>query len=514
MESSLEDYGYEDDRFENTVSPNFHCPICLNVLKEPKMCRRNEHVFCSPCIIRHLANSSTCPQCMEELTVKTLRRPPRVFMNCLFELSINCDYFSRGCRQFVQLGDLNTHVMNCRFAPVRFSKDGHAVGINKRDRIRQDIEVCEFKKVECRDCGKMRKEIDELRMNLKAVRDELPFIKEEIVNEVRAMVDEVKHELRPAMGLSRVEPRIQETKREDIVIAVGYNNISNVSSSVETFSWEKRGWTLLPQMKQSRARAASVVHESRIIVVGGQADLRPTDNMETMRFDEEPLHWVQFPAKLPGKYSGHNTVVYQNSLIVIGGYGGVTSGETSNAIHEVLLIPPYSTKLLCRMPRPIQYPGSQLLNDKILILGGKTSNESKDSVDCAILYDIRRNQFIHTASLPYAVWGMATVRWGKKVIAVGGRDKNDKVLNDVFMYDIETQERKMLPPMKHKRSGCSATITGSVIVVMGGWNKKHGYLNSVEYFDLYLGRNSWKELPQMIERRCWATAVVKPAVWR
>ena len=90
MESRLQKYGYEDERFEHTVSPSFHCPICLNVLKEPKMCRNNEHVFCSVCINQHLANSSTCPQCMEELTVETLHRAPRVLMNYLSELTIDC----------------------------------------------------------------------------------------------------------------------------------------------------------------------------------------------------------------------------------------------------------------------------------------------------------------------------------------------------------------------------------------------------------------------------------------
>ena len=112
MESNGNQQGYEDNRFENAVSQNFHCPICLNVLKEPVMCRRNQHYFCTSCITRHLGNSPTCPTCMEELTVETLTQVPRIVTNCLSELNIRCDYFSRGCREFVQLGNLATHVAN------------------------------------------------------------------------------------------------------------------------------------------------------------------------------------------------------------------------------------------------------------------------------------------------------------------------------------------------------------------------------------------------------------------
>ncbi|CAB4029907.1 kelch 20 [Paramuricea clavata] len=53
-----ENYGYEDSRFEKAVDAHFHCSICYNVLKEPMMCRNNEHIFWNerenrkPCIQR------------------------------------------------------------------------------------------------------------------------------------------------------------------------------------------------------------------------------------------------------------------------------------------------------------------------------------------------------------------------------------------------------------------------------------------------------------------------------
>ena len=101
---------------------------------------------------------------------------------------------------------------------------------------------------------------------------------------------------------------------------------------------------------------------------------------------------------------------------------------------------------------------------------------------------------------------MATVGLGDNIIIIGGRDKNGNELNTVVSYNITNENSKMLPLMKHKRSHCSAVVTGNVIVVMGGWNRESKALNSVEIFSL--DNYFWEELPPMNEARYSATAVV------
>ena len=71
------------------------------------------------------------------------------------------------------------------------------------------------------------------------------------------------------------------------------------------------------------------------------------------------------------------------------------------------------------------------------------------------------------------------------------------------MYHIETGRSERLPSLKHKRRGPSAVIMHDVIVVLGGWNKEEGYLNSVESFTM--GDDQWRELPRMKEERGNAT---------
>ncbi len=99
------------------------------------MCRHNEHLFCRACITKHLMNSQTCPTCMEPLTLDTLTQAPRGIRNLLAELKIGCEFFERGCKMFVELGDLERHVADCGFAPAVCSNAGCQFEVNKQDLI-------------------------------------------------------------------------------------------------------------------------------------------------------------------------------------------------------------------------------------------------------------------------------------------------------------------------------------------------------------------------------------------
>ena len=94
---------------------------------------------------------------------------------------------------------------------------------------------------------------------------------------------------------------------------------------------------------------------------------------------------------------------------------------------------------------------------------------------------------------------------GENVIVIGGADQDDKTLNTVVIYNVETGKSHMLPEMKCKRKGCMAVVSQGGIVVMGGEDEHNRVLNSVECFTF--DRYSWEDLPPMNEARYEATAV-------
>ena len=506
--------GYEDDRFENVVSKNFHCPICFNVFKDPVMCQRNQDNFCRPCITRHLENSERCPSCQDELTLETLNKAPRILPDYLSELKIRCDYFHRGCREFVQLGNLERHVNDCGFTPVLCSNEKCRHEINKRDRIHHETEVCEFRKVKCHNCFEIRKELNEMKMNLKTASEKIDKLEEIKVDlaTVKDKLDTNNEENRNMF--ERLATDIQKTQEKIMKQVRGADNDTNNISAVvaggsdlctvEMFDWSKRTWTPLQPTKKCRYGATSFSYQNHIIVAGGNGC---TDNMEAINTNPimDSTQWTDFPAKLPGKLSGHSSVVYNERLITIGGYDGCKH-TYSDSIHEVLLVQPYTRNLVSRMPRPRSYHGAQLCNnDKVLIVGGTPTRSFKNSFDSVLMYDINKKECKQMPPLPFAVSDIATVGWGDNVIVIGGIDGHGKVLSTVVIYNVQTGKSHMLPEMKCKRRGCTAAVSRGSIAVMGGVDEQYQVLNSVEFFSF--DRYSWEDLPSMNEARRWATAV-------
>ena len=207
-----EQYGYEDSRFEKDVDENFHCSICYNVLKEPRTCRNNDHIFCLACISQHLkVNSQTCPECNEHLSVDTLRRP-RVVNNVLSKLKINCDHASRGCPEFTCLEDLKTHVANCGYAPVLCSNAECGMEINKQDKVRHETEVCEYRKMKCHDCGQIQETVGRLEGNLMERQGKVEAAVKEINTKMDKNMETVK-EMNKEIN-EKVEASNEQTKQE------------------------------------------------------------------------------------------------------------------------------------------------------------------------------------------------------------------------------------------------------------------------------------------------------------
>ncbi len=559
--STEQKYGYDDSRFEKDVDEHFHCSICYNVLKEPRTCRNNEHVFCLACITQHLTvNSQTCPECNEHLSVDTLRRP-RVLTNYLSKLKINCDHASRGCPEFTCVEHLTTHVANCGFTPVLCSNENCGMEINKQERDHHEILVCEYRKVKCHDCGQIQEDVGRLEGNLVELdgkveaaekkmgnnhaeiktivgklEEKVEAVKnrqDEIKQQVKKEVNEVKREIKDVKeNLSKVNKDVDEVKvmmsqllekfnmleltnklpsptegmlnthRPDILIAGGSG--PKAGRSTEIYSWEKNGWFEVSPMNEEHRGASSLIFNDQLFVVGGELSKR----IETLDLNELPLKWMKFPGELSYKCCDHQTVVYQQRVFLIGGYNH-DQRRRSNMISQLLLTSPSTMNELCQMPNPRKCLGAEIFRDKVLVLGGEKSTACKDYLDSVLEFNPRKNKCKVLPQLPHPLSRMATVRWRDQVVVLGGRDKHDDVLNDVFMYNCKTGKTTAMPSMLEKRYRCCAVITGDRILVMGGANEKHEVLSSVECFTM--GGSTWEYLPAMNKARWGAVAEVLPS---
>ena len=564
-------HGYEDCRFEYDVEEHYHCCICYNVLKEPRMCRNNGHVFCHDCITEHLqAKSQTCPECHEHLTVDTLCWP-RVLNDHLSKLKINCDFASRGCPEFICVEDLQTHVANCAHSPVLCSNQECGMVVNKQEKVYHETVVCEYRKVEQYGFEHIRADVGVLKRNLAKLDRELKATNQKIGNnpvetkkiignlegslnkldenvealnkrhnemkqEIKKEVGEVKKEVRDLReNLSKVNKDVGEVKvmmsqmleklntleqrkkppaspveeimnipKEDILVAGGHCLSYKTGKSTEIFSWEKNGWFEVSPMNDEHIGASSFIYRDQLFIVGGDGSKK----IETLDLTELPLQWMKFAGALPYKCDDHQTVVYQQRIIHIGGYIS-NKARRSNVISELQLTSPCSMKELCQMPEPRDCHGAELFEDKILILGGQKSHYCKHAMDSVLEFDAKTSRCKELLPLPHPLTEMGTVRWRDQVVMLGGRNKDGQVLNDVFMYDCKTGRTKVLPSMLEKRYECCSVITGDTIVVMGGMNEYDESVSSVECFTM--GSSAWEYLPAMTKARYRAVAEILPA---
>ena len=558
--------GYDEERFVTTVNRNFLCLICFNVLKDPVLCPRNQHCFCHGCITKHLENSQRCPTCADELTEETLAEPQRMIKDYLNELNIRCVYNDRGCEEIVQLQHLDQHEDSCGFTPAVCTNPGCGATLNKRDLSIHESELCEYRKLKCHSCGEITKTLANMEKRIKRIetnqanvqkdmekkfanleknmatnttmQNNMAILETKLAESVEkneqnmakntaymegkleAVNNEVKG-LKTALVeafdqmkdvLVKMDGKIEENTRkvrnapsgdrENIIVAGGLGN-----DSVEMFNWRQRTWSPLQSMPKKRLGATSFVYNNQIVIAGGYCGGSGyLDDMIRMNVDLLPdlsIHWNEFPVKLPAKLAYHSCVMHDNKLMVTGGdYGNAASDK----IQEVQVVPPYTVKTLSRMPERRENHCTEIFQDSLLIIGGSTTSRFQDSLRIVVLYDIKNNVCKQLAPLPYEVSLMATVRWGDNVVVVGGADKHGKALNTVIMYNVKTEQSRMLPPMRCKRRGCAAVVVGNNIVVLGGVDEYYQILKSVESFNFE--RNTWQELPEMSKARRSHTAVV------
>jgi hypothetical protein len=500
--------GYDTNRFHSTVQESFICAICLGVLQDPVQCENNEHYFCSGCIKQHLEKTShSCPTCQDKLTVETLRKAPRVVVECVSHYKISCDHATRGCDAVLALGDLQAHVRECDFMPVSCSNKGCDEVLSKRDVKRHEIELCRFKTTTCDDCGEkmprhkygahgcvLRRDFDEMKKHLAEVK----VTQHEMMNEMREGMQRITIAIEKLEKSSRNVSNVVNSMYSDIVVIAGMDpETDKALSSVERFNFFNQTWKPLAELKIGRIGAAAVVFENQILVCGGAiGDVSgdPTDSIEVLDLNVNPPTWQEFAVNLPIEVGGHKCVVYGNRLLII---GGQTKEKSLDAIYELLLVPPYSSKLLCRMKKERTCHGVEVFDDKVLIAGGQGAETDVE------IFDITRNECVEMPPLPSPLFGMATVRHDETMLLVGGQDNENNISNEIVEYDFKSGQSKVLVVMETEGVVFSAVYSGNTLVVIRVTEDDPG---SVDCFNFL--SNSWKKLPSITKTRILASAVV------
>jgi hypothetical protein len=403
---------------------------------------------------------------------------------------------------FIRLEELDSHVENCDFAPVKCSNEQCGMEINKREIIHHESTVCEYRKVKCHNCVKIEQDVEGMKEKLERRMEGMKEKTEGIaadVDQVKALMVQMLQKLRFLENTIQMSSAINHASNaliEDILVAGGMDNGDNALKSVERFSWKNNVWERVSSMSIGRVEATSFVYENQLFVAGGCK----SDVIEVSNLNEGPLQWAISQALLPFQCKSLRSVVHQNRAILF------CACRKTDYCAELCLTTPYTSKQLCNLPGPARkHYRVVAFEHKVLIFGGR-SVITEHLLDSVLEFDLSTNEFKEMHPFPCAVSSMAGVRWGDQAVLIGGFDE-DGPSKKVFMYDSKTGNTTALPSMLEERSACAAAITGNTIVVMGGKGTPDR-LRSVEAFTL--GSYSWRYLPAMNDIRSVSTATVLP----
>ena len=414
--------------------------------------------------------------------------------------------------------------------------------INKQDKVRHETEVCEYRRVKCHDCGQIQEDVETLKRSLLELDGKVETTNKKIENnhiEMKEVVGKLEGGLveldeKVKTGQDQIEKEIKEVKkdldkvkvmmiqvleklnmleqhnkvsspaaeilntpREDILVTAG---TGGAVKSTETYSWEKKCWIKVSDMNEEHWLSSSFIYNNQLFVVGGFL----TKTIETLDLNELPLKWMKYDGELPYSCHDHQTVIYQQRIIHIGGYN--RHQRQSDMISELQLTSPCTLRKLCQMPEPRSCHGAEIFEHKVMIFG---EHHGQRCLNTVLEFDLKKNECKKMPPLPHPLSSMATVCWRNQVVVLGGCNEREKALNDVFMYDCKTGKTTALPSMLEKRYRCCVAITGDTIVVMGGCNEDGETLSSVECFTM--GGSAWEYLPAMNETRTGAVAEVLPS---
>ena len=548
-----EKYGYEDSRFEKDIDEHFHCSICFNVLKDPRTCKNNEHAFCLDCISEHLrVNSETCPECKEDLTVATLRRP-RLLNNYLSKLKINCDHAIRGCLEYIYVEDLESHAGSCGFAPVMCSNENCGMVINKQEREHHETVVCEYRKEECLDSGKLHEAVERLKGRLielegkvetnhvemkrivgkmegslggmnKKINEKVETLNEMVNVKVEALQNQVHQEVEKVerevgelvkKEVEGVKKEVGEVKKEvgRVKEEVGgvqrdvkdlEENLSTVNKDMNDVKvimsqiLEKLNVLELMNKLPSPSEGMLNTRKEDILIAGNNYFIETAKSVEI--FSWEKNGWFEI-SPMNKEHRGASSFIYGDQMFVVGGIKSKTI-EYLN-LNE---LPLKWKKCATDLPYPCSYHQTVVLRQRVIHIGGYNHNIRRNSDVISELQLTSPSIMKELCRIPESRYCHSAETVDDKILIFGGETHQGNRLDSVLEFDPKKNECKRLPPLPYPLSQMATVHWRDQAVLLGGQGKDDKTLNDVFMYDCKTGKIT--VLPSMLEKRRDCCAVI------
>ena len=250
-------------------------------------------------------------------------------------------------------------------------------------------------------------------------------------------------------------------------------------------------WENLPDMLLKRSKFGSATHDNKIYVFGGVTcpggkKLKTgTRTNKAEMFDCQTNSWIELP-DMPSARSECSCAVVGDNIYII---GGLKNSEKSASYDGEV----FNTKTTTWSDLPsMNYPQSKhqsvAAGDMIYVFGGYRGSDYTEAYDTvAREWTVKSRMNVHRYECASAVVNNKIFAMGGMREFCVGTNKNapqyHRYLETMEEYDIKKDEWTLSKEkMRNRRAGCSATVVGSTIKIIGGYDEK-GPVISIEAFN-------------------------------
>jgi len=264
-----------------------------------------------------------------------------------------------------------------------------------------------------------------------------------------------------------------------VFVVGGFLSMASVCSAVEYI------WTQKADMPTPRCWHTSAVVNGKIYIIGGypsEGEPGATDLSTVEEYDPVTNTWTR-KADMPTArcdFIGSSAVV-DGKIYVI---GGCTSEPSWIALSTMEAYDPATDTWTRKADMPTRRwsLGTCAVNGKIYAIGGSVSG-GFSGLNVLEQYDPKTDTWTRKANMPTGVWGLCTCVVDGKIYALGGRP-GYFARNYVQEYDPATDTWTRKGDMPVGTSQMGSVQLGNKIVVMGGWEISNKYpYTTVQIYD-------------------------------
>jgi len=284
---------------------------------------------------------------------------------------------------------------------------------------------------------------------------------------------------------------------------LSHNNvIEKIQNELWTFDFETNCWnSFLNQTIPARTEHGSVIYENQLYIFGGFGSYYRNDLLcvSLPLTPDSQFTEVSVSGDIPTARSAHSMVVYNHHMYVFGGWRGQHQPQSNSDLYKFSFIEKTWTKVQPKGQVPFRrrVHNSIVYNDSMYVFGGFDEGLSPEEFNLVYRFDFKTEEWFELeckGEIPSGRSRASAVQWKNFMYVLGGWDRRT-LFSDFYELNLDTlvwREIETNLPEIHSDGiqAHSAVVVGDWLVTFGG--KSGGTKMYDQMFSCRLGKTNLK----------------------